>query len=48
MGKGASLFFLHNISKSDVLNKFKDINYFKDFTVDPEVKTPVWGNDNIS
>ena len=37
--------FSSYIKKAGILNRFKDINYFKNFKIDPEVKTLVWGNE---
>jgi hypothetical protein len=44
-GKSGIVDFSSYINKSGIFNKFKDINYFKNFTVDLEVKTLVWGNE---
>jgi hypothetical protein len=44
-GKNGIVDFSSYIEKAGVFNRFKDINYFKNFKVDPEVKTLVWGNE---
>jgi len=44
-GKNGIVDFSSYIEKAGVFNRFKDINYFKKFKVDPEVKTLVWGNE---
>lgn len=44
-GKSGIIDFSSYINKPGIFNKFKDINYFKNFTVDPEVKTLSWSNE---
>ncbi len=44
-GKSGIMDFSSYINKKGIFKKFKDINYFKNFIVDPEVKTLVWGNE---
>jgi len=44
-GKSGIVDFSTYINKTGIFSKFKDINYFKKFQVDPEVKTLVWGNE---
>jgi hypothetical protein len=44
-GKSGILDFSAYANKGGVFEKFKDINYFRKFAVDIEVKTLVWGNE---
>jgi hypothetical protein len=43
--KGGVVDFLSYKEKKGVFEKFKDINYFKNFVIDPEVKTLTWGKE---
>lgn len=44
-GKKGIVDFSRYVSRGGVFQRFKDINYFKNFVVDPEVKTLVWNNE---
>lgn len=44
-GKSGIVDFSSYINKAGVFKKFKDINYFRNFIVDPEVKTLAWSNE---
>ena len=44
-GNGGILYFSAYANKGGVFEKFKNIDYFKNFAVDSEVKTLVWGNE---
>ena len=44
-GKSGVMDFSSYVNKGGVFKKFKDINYFKSFVVDPEVKTLAWADE---
>ena len=44
-GKSGIIDFSSYINKTGIFSRFKDINYFRKFSVDPEVKTLIWGNE---
>jgi hypothetical protein len=44
-GKRDIVDFSSYINKPGIFSKFRDIDYFRNFTVDPEVKTLTWSNE---
>jgi hypothetical protein len=44
-GEAGIVDFSSYIDKAGVFSRFKDINYFKNFKVDPEIKTLVWSDE---
>ncbi len=44
-GKSGVIDFASYINRKGVFKKFKDQSFFKNFTVDPEVKTLAWGKE---
>ncbi|MEW5757968.1 MAG: DUF2442 domain-containing protein [Candidatus Omnitrophota bacterium] len=44
-GKSGVVDFASYIDKKGVFKKFEDLSFFKNFVIDPEVKTLMWGNE---
>ena len=44
-GKSGVVDLSSYLNKGGVFEKFRDLDYFKSFKVDPEVKTLVWGTE---